>query len=92
MTLDKLRPGERAVVMEIDENPLKRRLQELGLSEGSEISCLFASPLGDPIAYRFASSVIAIRMSDSKSVRSVSYTHLMRNTADVTGFAHRRPR
>ena len=64
MTLDKLRPGERAVVMEIDENPLKRRLQELGLSEG-----LFASPLGDPIAYRFASSVIAIRISDSKSVR-----------------------
>ena len=69
MTLDKLRPGERAVVMEIDENPLKRRLQELGLSEGSEISCLFASPLGDPIAYRFASSVIAIRRSDAKSVR-----------------------
>ena len=69
MTLDKLRTGERPMVLDIDDHPLKRRLQELGLSEGSEISCLFASPLGDPIAYRFASSVIAIRMSDSKSVR-----------------------
>ena len=68
MTLDKLKPGQRAVVRTIEENPLKRRLQELGLSAGSEITCLFSSPLGDPVAYRFGTSVIALRSSDVKSV------------------------
>jgi len=67
-TLDMLCPGESAVVRRIEETPLKRRLQELGLDSGVNIKCLYKSPLGDPIAYEFSSGTVAIRSDDGKSV------------------------
>lgn len=68
MTLDMLKPGESATVRSIDESALKRRLQELGLASGVRVNCLYTSPLGDPVAYEFASGVVAIRRSDSAGV------------------------
>ena len=68
MTLDMLKVGESATVRSIEESALKRRLQELGLSSGVTVSCLYKSPLGDPTAYSFASGVVAIRRGDCTGV------------------------
>lgn len=45
---------------------LKRRLLDLGFVPGSVIKVLKASPLGDPISYRVAGTVIALRKEESQ--------------------------
>lgn len=66
MTLDELRPGERAVVRALhSDGPMRRRLRDLGLVEGTAIRCLGRSPLGDPAAYAVRGAAIALRRADS---------------------------
>ncbi len=69
MTLDELRPGERARVRALRvDGPLRRRLRDLGLVEGAELCCLGRSPLGDPAAYAVRGAVIALRRADSRRI------------------------
>ncbi|RJO67310.1 MAG: ferrous iron transport protein A [Myxococcales bacterium] len=50
MTLDTLKPGESAELVEIlGCNGLRRRLLELGLTPGTHISIVRVAPMGDPI-------------------------------------------
>ena len=66
MTLEKLRPGERGTVLALHlHGALRRRLEDLGLGEGTEIRCLGRSPLGDPSAYLICGSAVALRRRDA---------------------------
>lgn len=47
---------------------LKRRLLDLGFVPGSVIEVLKASPLGDPVSYRVAGTVIALRKEESQLI------------------------
>ena len=68
-TLDELKLGESAVVLNIGgEAAMRARLTDLGLTEGSNISCVMVSPLGDPSAYTICGAVIALRRSDAQNV------------------------
>lgn len=68
-TLDTLKVGDCAVVVEIDGDSLMReRLMDLGLIAGARVCCAMESPLGDPLAYRICGALIAIRRSDAQSV------------------------
>ncbi|MCI5837525.1 MAG: ferrous iron transport protein A [Veillonellaceae bacterium] len=69
MNLGDLRPGETATILDIRENPLRRRLQDLGLVRGTRVACVGQSPLGDPQAYRIRNTVIAIRAQDACHVQ-----------------------
>lgn len=51
---------------------IKGRLWDIGLVEGSEISCLYAAPSGEPRAYRIKGSVIALRREDAVYIEIVS--------------------
>ena len=65
MELNKLREGQSAVVRYIsDENPLKSRIESVGITEGSVITPLFCSPFGDPTAYEVKGGIIALRKTD----------------------------
>lgn len=44
---------------------VKRRLLDLGLTKGTKIVPLFISPSGDPTAFEFRGTVIAIRKEDT---------------------------
>ena len=69
LTLDRLRPGERARVLALrSRGPVQRRLRELGLSEGAALRCLGCSPLGDPTAYSLGGVILALRRRDSADV------------------------
>lgn len=68
MKLSQLRPGECGTVTEIASGPLTQRLRDLGLTDGTAITCVFTSPLGDPCAYSFRGSVIAMRKKDASAV------------------------
>ncbi len=50
------------------DSPLRRRFQDLGLIEGTQVECLGASPLGDPCAYLIRGAVIALRRCDADTV------------------------
>ena len=64
-----LRPGEGGRVRALRmSGPLRRRLRELGLVEGTVLSCLGRSPLGDPAAYGVRGAVLAIRDADSARI------------------------
>jgi ferrous iron transport protein A len=68
--LSKLEPGKRAFVLDISSNEkTRRRLQDIGLIMGTEVSCVQKSPLGDPKAYLIRGAVIALRHEDSSCVK-----------------------
>ena len=57
----------RVVRMETKE-PLRRRLRELGLIEGTLITKIYSAPFGDPSAYVFCGAVTAIRGKDAEGI------------------------
>jgi DtxR family Mn-dependent transcriptional regulator len=69
--LDALRPGERAVVVEVApamQGPQRRRLLDLGLLPGTEVTAEFKSPAGDPMAYRIRGALIALRRPQAQAI------------------------
>ena len=85
LTLRALRPGQRCRVKALDlAGPIRRRLRELGLLEGTELRCLGRSPLGDPAAFSVHSAVLALRDTDSAKI-------LVERTEEKHGRACDRP-
>lgn len=70
MSLDCLRPGNRAVVIQIDTDPVLRcRLRDFGLVPGTVICCRYRNPWGDVTALELRGSVIALRTRDLQKIR-----------------------
>lgn len=70
MQLSHLRRGQQARIQHIDapEN-LTRKLLEMGLEEGMEVSLLHEGPIArDPMAIRLGDRVIALRRRDADSI------------------------
>ena len=69
MYLYALREGEQGRVTAVrKDNEIGMRLRDLGIIEGTVITCLGKSPLGDPVAYRIRGAVIALRKEDAAKV------------------------
>ena len=50
--LTELKKGEKAVITElISLKEMRRRLQDIGMIEGTTVECVGKSPLGDPCAF-----------------------------------------
>ena len=68
-TLDKLKVGEIATIININNTgSIRRRLLDIGLIPGSIVTSYLESPFKDPIAYKIKNAIIAIRKSDSKEI------------------------
>lgn len=68
-TLSNLKVGNKALVKELlSINSIRRRLQDIGLIEGTMVECLQKSPSGDPIAYLIRGTVIALRSEESANI------------------------
>ena len=75
-TLSSLSPGESATVECIlTHKPIRRRLQDIGMIKGQQVTCLQKSFFGDPTAYLIRNVVVAIRKEDAEEV-------LLRQAAD----------
>ena len=69
MTLDQLRIGQTARIIEVDGNDaIAIRLMEMGLTDGEEISLLGFAPLGDPIEFLIRGYRLSLRKSEAKRV------------------------
>ena len=67
--LDRLEPGETGRVLRLALPPERAAaLSRLGLIPGTEIRCLRRAPLGDPAAYRFRGTDLALRRADAMRV------------------------
>jgi DtxR family Mn-dependent transcriptional regulator len=67
--LDALEPGARGRVVAIRSQGLtRRRLLDLGVTPGAVIERAFASPLGEPVAYRVRDALIALRAEQAQEV------------------------
>ena len=67
--LTDLHEGERArVISLLNESSIKRRLQDLGLVEGTHVNCVQRSPKGDIVAYGIRGAIIALRSEDAANV------------------------
>lgn len=68
-TLTKLETGKSARVIKLlAKGSIRRRLQDIGVIEGTDIECIMKSPWNDPIAYKIRGAVIAIRNEDSENI------------------------
>ncbi|HCA29202.1 MAG TPA: ferrous iron transport protein A [Ruminococcaceae bacterium] len=68
-SLSDLKNGQIAKVRKLlTTGSMRRRLQDIGLIEGTEVECVQKSPSGDPIAYLIRGAVIALRSEDSSKV------------------------
>lgn len=69
LALDRLSEGRSAYVTSLNNEPsMRRRLTDLGLIQGTRITCLFRSPSGDPTAYMVRGAVIALRRCDAAGI------------------------
>ena len=68
-SLANLQVGERARVASLlSRGSMRRRLQDIGLIEGTEVECVQKSPAGVPVAYRIRGALIALRSEDSSNI------------------------
>lgn len=67
--LTNLQEGQTAqIVSLLSKGSMRRRLQDIGFIEGTQIECVQKSPAGDPVAYRVRGALIALRTEDSANV------------------------
>ena len=66
-SLDKLPVGQTVEELRLN-GSIRRRMQDIGLIEGTPVECLQKSPSGDPVAYLIRGAVIALRREDSGRV------------------------
>lgn len=68
-SLDRLEEGQVARVRTLSASgSMRRRLQDIGLIEGTRVECLQKSPAGDPVAFLIRGAMIALRSEDAGGV------------------------
>ena len=69
LTLANAEVGDIVVVQRLNAHgSMRRRLLDIGLTEGAYVECIGRSPSGDPSAYLIRGAVIAIREDDSRDI------------------------
>jgi Fe2+ transport system protein FeoA len=68
-TLDRFSIGESGIVIEVDgERKIKRRLYDMGITNGAEIYLRKKAPLGDPIEVSVRSYELSLRKSEAACI------------------------
>lgn len=69
MTLDRLPRGREALIVDVIGEPsFRRRLLELGFTQGVAILRLGQSPLGDPLTFRIREATVSLRADDAANI------------------------
>ncbi len=69
MTLDELKPGQKATILRIEgDGPLVQRLMALGLLEGSDVSMTRRALGGDPVEVQVMGYALSLRREEARRV------------------------
>jgi ferrous iron transport protein A len=70
LTLDQLKPGQRALVRGFAAaGPLTQRLMQLGLIEGAAVEMVRKAPTGDPYELKVLGYALSLRRAEAQLVR-----------------------
>ena len=73
MTLDKVAVGDTVKIARLNgEGPVKRRMMDMGLVKGVEVSVKKIAPLGDPIELSLRGYELSIRKSEAATIEVTS--------------------
>jgi len=68
-TLKDVKVGDRVKVLKLSGNgPVKRRIMDMGITKGVEITVRKVAPLGDPIEINIRGYELSIRKADAEMV------------------------
>ena len=68
-TVKDLRIGEKARVVKLyGEGAVKRRIMDMGITKGTEVTLRKVAPLGDPLELRVRGYELSIRKSDAEMI------------------------
>ena len=68
-SLHSLPPGAEGIVYRLDaEGSIRRRLLDMGLTEGSRVRCLLESPGSNMRAYLICGALVSIRKTDAEKI------------------------
>jgi len=68
-TLNEIRKGKKAIVTKINgEGALKRRIMDMGITNGVQIKVLKFAPLGDPMEILLRGYLLTLRKADAALV------------------------
>ncbi|MBU5438558.1 ferrous iron transport protein A [Tissierella sp. MSJ-40] len=68
LPLSNLPVGQFGQVIYLDDNDLKRRFLDLGITPHTVIKTERLNPAGNPIAYNIRGTIIAIRKEEAKNI------------------------
>ena len=69
MTLNDIKPGQTATIVRLcGEGAVKRRIMDMGLTKGTQVTVCKVAPLGDPIELAVRGYELSIRKADAEMV------------------------
>jgi len=67
--LSELKPGEKGIISRVTgDRELRRRLLDMGLTRGTEITVIRRAPLGDPIEFLLKGYNLSLRKSECENI------------------------
>ena len=74
MTLDKLQPGQSAKIVNLyGTGAIKRRLIDMGIIPGTEVTMKRTAPLGDPIEINIRGYELSLRKNEAKNIEITKF-------------------
>jgi ferrous iron transport protein A len=68
-TLDQLIPGQVATVKKVGgDGPIRRRILDMGVTNGTGIEMVKSSPLGDPVEYKVRGYRLSLRKAEARMI------------------------
>ena len=68
MTLGELKPGESGRIIHVFSNNLRKRIIDMGLTNGTVVKVKKLAPLGDPIEILVRGYFLTLRKSEARTI------------------------
>lgn len=72
--LSQLKPGQKAIIKDFDDQEIHLKLMEMGCLPGEKITVEQKAPLGDPVSVSIAGYTLSLRLNEAD--------HIIVNTID----------
>jgi ferrous iron transport protein A len=66
--LSELRPGQKAIIKEFDNQEIHLKLMEMGCLPGEKISVAKVAPWGDPVSIIVAGYTLSLRLDEAEHI------------------------
>ena len=85
ISLDKLKIGQKAVVTVIStaDKKIRRRLMDMGITNGVVVEVIKFAPLGDPVAIKLRNYILTIRKQDLKQIQGKLINKKFENCMEI---------